>query len=136
MGDIVIYDGIVERSKVNISDYSMAEVSDFIYLNDTYITFVEGDGKSLSTRYFINMKTNKIETQKEANVKESEIPSYNIILDSKRIVKYKDGRVNIYDFNGELLLSMVGHSIHKLDVLDGNFYEITNDKNVSIIRIK
>lgn len=134
--DIVIYDGIVERSKVNISDYSMAEVSDFIYLNDTYITFVEGDGKSLSTRYFINMKTNKIETQKEANVKESEIPSYNIILDSKRIVKYKDGRVNIYDFNGELLLSMVGHSIHKLDVLDGNFYEITNDKNVSIIRIK
>lgn len=133
--DILIYDGIVERSKVNISDYPMTEVNNFIYLNDTYITFEEGDGISLSMRYFVNMKTNKIESQEEANIKESEIPSYNTILDSKRIIKYDENRVNIYDFNNNLLVSIFGDSIHKLNILDGNFYEIPNGDKVSIIRI-
>ncbi len=133
--DIIVYDGIVERSKANISDYPIANIHNAIYINDTYITFEEGDGKSLSTRYFINMKTNKIETEKEANISESEIPSYNTILDSKRIVKYENNRVNLYDFNNRLLVSMVGSSIHKMEGLNGNFYEITDGDRVSIIRI-
>lgn len=133
--DIIIYDGIVERSKANISEYPMADIMNVIYINDTYITFEEGDGKSLSTRYFINMKTNKIETQAEAKISEEDIPKYNTILDSKRIVRYENNRVNLYDFQNNLLVSMIGTAIHKMEGLTGNFYEITDGDTVSIIRI-
>lgn len=128
-----IYDGIVEVSKVNVSEYSFDSVDNFYYVGSDYIVFnakVEGETK----QYFINMKKNILETLEETSLKQNEILTYDELFMNGNFLKYENGRVNIYDSNNNLLCSIVGDSIERLEGLE-NYYEIKNGDKVTIIRI-
>ncbi len=130
-----VYDGIVEVSKVNVSEYKFASVDSFYYVGNDYIVFnAKIDGETETKQYFINMKKNVLETLEETNLKQDEILTYDELFMNGNFLKYENGRVNIYDSNNNLLCSIVGDFIERLEGLE-NYYEIKNGDKVTIIRI-
>lgn len=133
--DFSVYDGIVEIAKANISEFGFTSATGFYYVGNDYIAFkATKEGEKEPKQYFLNMKKNIIEELKNTNLKEDEIITYDELFDKGHFLKYENGRINIYDTNNNLLCSIIGDSIKKLDGTE-KYYEIKNHNKVTIIRL-
>ncbi len=131
-----VYDGIVEVSKVNVSEYGFTSVNSFYYVGSDYIVFnTKKKDDTEIKQYFINMKKNIIELPEEVTVKPDEILTYDELFDNGYFLKYENGRINIYDANNNLLCSIIGKVIEPMNITDNTYYLIQNEDKVTIIRI-
>lgn len=130
-----VYDGISEIAKVNVSEYQFTSADSFYYVGNDYIVFeAKQEGETEAKQYFLNMKKNILEEFKDTNLKEEEVLTYDELFSNGYFLKYENDKIQIYDGNNTVLASIAGNSIEPLLGFE-NYYQITNGKKVTIIRI-